>query len=64
MVGFGGAMGGVVFGQVAGWMLDGGLGYGPVFAIVSTFHVIGMLIILAAIPARVFLKAEAASSRV
>ena len=63
MVGFGGAMGGVVFGQVAGWMLDGGLGYGPVFAIVSTFHVIGMLIILATIPARVFLKAEAASSR-
>lgn len=49
MVGFGGAMGGVVFGLVVGWMLDHGLGYGPVFAIVSTFHVIAFAIILLAV---------------
>jgi len=49
LVGFGGAMGGIVFGLIAGRMLDHGLGYGPVFAIVSTFHVIAFLIILATI---------------
>ncbi len=49
LVGFGGAMGGVVFGQVVGWMLDRGLGYVPVFAIVGTFHVIAFCIILLAI---------------
>jgi ACS family hexuronate transporter-like MFS transporter len=46
LVGFGGAMGGVVFGLVAGRMLDLGLGYGPVFGAVSTFHLIAFLIIL------------------
>src|SRR5262249_50960379 len=46
LVGFGGAMGGVVFNLVAGRMLDGGAGYGPVFAIVSSFHVIAFVIIL------------------
>jgi ACS family hexuronate transporter-like MFS transporter len=46
LVGFGGAMGGVVFGLVVGRILDLGLGYGPVFGIVSTFHVIAFLIIL------------------
>ena len=46
MVGFGGAMGGVVFGLVAGWLLDEGHGYGPVFAAVSTFHAAAFLLIL------------------
>jgi MFS transporter, ACS family, hexuronate transporter len=46
LVGFGGAMGGVVFGLIAGRMLDGGSGYGPVFAAVSTFHVLAFLLIL------------------
>ena len=50
LVGFGGAMGGVVFGLVVGRILDGGLGYGPVFGLVSTFHVLAFLIVLAAIP--------------
>jgi ACS family hexuronate transporter-like MFS transporter len=49
LVGFGGAMGGVVFGQVVGWMLDSGMGYVPVFSIVGTFHVIAFCIILATI---------------
>ena len=47
LVGFGGAMGGVVWGQIVGWMLDDlKTGYGPVFAIASTFHVIAFVIIL------------------
>jgi ACS family hexuronate transporter-like MFS transporter len=39
LVGFGGAMGGVVFNLFAGYLLDHGFGYGTVFAFVSTFHV-------------------------
>jgi ACS family hexuronate transporter-like MFS transporter len=50
LVGFGGAMGGAVFGQLVGWMLDKGLGYVPVFGMVSTFHVIAFVVILLAIP--------------
>jgi len=46
LVGFGGAMGGVVFNLIAGRMLDGGYGYGPVFAIVSTLHVLAFILIL------------------
>jgi ACS family hexuronate transporter-like MFS transporter len=46
LVGFGGAMGGAVFGQVVGWMLDHGLSYKPVFGIVSTFHVLAFCVIL------------------
>ncbi|HUP03652.1 MAG TPA: MFS transporter [Bryobacteraceae bacterium] len=49
MVGFGGAMGGVVFGLVVGFLLDHGFGYGVVFALVSTFHVIAFCIILATV---------------
>jgi ACS family hexuronate transporter-like MFS transporter len=49
LVGFGGAMGGVVFNLVVGAMLDHGTGYGPVFAIVSTLHVLAFFVILAAI---------------
>lgn len=48
--GFGGAMGGVVFGLVVGYLLDHGAGYGLVFAIVSTFHVLAFLVILLTIP--------------
>jgi ACS family hexuronate transporter-like MFS transporter len=50
LVGFGGAMGGVVFGLIVGRMLDAGYGYGPVFAMVSTFHVAAYLLLLVAIP--------------
>lgn len=45
LVGFGGAMGGVVFGLVVGYLLDHGYGYETVFAIVSTLHVIAFLVI-------------------
>ena len=50
LVGFGGAMGGIAFGQLAGYLLDHGSGYGPVFALAGTFHVVAFLIILLAIP--------------
>ena len=46
LVGFGGAMGGIVFGLIVGKLLDLGFGYGPVFACVSVFHVIAFCVIL------------------
>jgi ACS family hexuronate transporter-like MFS transporter len=59
LVGFGGAMGGVVFGLVVGWVLDHGFGYTPVFAAVSTFHVLAFCIILLTIRVVRPLHAEA-----
>jgi ACS family hexuronate transporter-like MFS transporter len=50
LVGFGGAMGGIAFGQLVGYLLDHGFGYGVVFTLAGTFHVIAFLVILAAIP--------------
>ena len=50
LVGFGGAMGGIVFGEVAGYLLDHGFGYSLVFSIAGTLHVAAFLIILAAVP--------------
>jgi MFS transporter, ACS family, hexuronate transporter len=58
LVGFGGAMGGIVFGQLVGYMLDHGFGYGTVFGIAGTLHVIAFLILLTAIPAMVPLEVE------
>ena len=49
MVGFGGAMGGLLFGLLVGYLLDHGFGYGPVFGLVSTFHLAAFCIILLAI---------------
>ncbi len=46
LVGFGGAMGGVVFNLVAGYLLDHGFGYTTVFTLVGTFHVIAYGLIL------------------
>jgi ACS family hexuronate transporter-like MFS transporter len=50
MVGFGGAMGGVLFGQLAGYLLDHGFGYGPVFAIAGSLHVAAFCVILVLAP--------------
>lgn len=47
LVGFGGAIGGGIFGLVVGYLLDRGFGYGVVFGIVSTLHVAAFLLILA-----------------
>jgi ACS family hexuronate transporter-like MFS transporter len=51
LVGFGGAMGGIVFGQIVGYMLDHGYSYTPVFAAAATFHVAAFLLILLTVPA-------------
>jgi hypothetical protein len=50
LVGFGGAMGGIAFGQLVGYLLDHGFGYGVVFTMAGTFHVIAFLVILITIP--------------
>jgi len=50
LVGFGGAMGGVVFGQAVGYLLDHGFGYGVVFALAGSFHVLAFGVICLAIP--------------
>jgi ACS family hexuronate transporter-like MFS transporter len=50
LVGFGGAMGGIAFGQLVGYLLDHGFGYGLVFTLAGTFHVVAFVIILIAVP--------------
>jgi ACS family hexuronate transporter-like MFS transporter len=50
LVGFGGAMGGVVLGQLAGYLLDHGFSYGPVLLIAGSLHVVAFLVILACVP--------------
>ncbi len=49
-VGFGGAMGGIVLGQVAGWLLDHHYSYTPVLMIAGSLHVIAFILICAVIP--------------
>ena len=46
LVGFGGAIGGGIFGLVAGHLLDHGFGYGTLFMLLGTFHLIGYTTIL------------------
>jgi ACS family hexuronate transporter-like MFS transporter len=43
MVGFGGSLGGAIFGLVAGALLGHGFSYGTLFVLVGTFHLIGFL---------------------
>jgi MFS transporter, ACS family, hexuronate transporter len=50
MVGFGGAIGGMVFNTVAGHLLDHGYGYGPVLAVAGSLHVVAFFVILIFIP--------------
>jgi ACS family hexuronate transporter-like MFS transporter len=50
LVGFGGAMGGLLMNLAAGRLLDAGVGYGAVFAGVGTLHVIAFAVILLMIP--------------
>jgi ACS family hexuronate transporter-like MFS transporter len=48
-VGLGGALGGVVLGQLAGYLLDHGFSYTPVLTIAATLHVTAFLLILATV---------------
>jgi ACS family hexuronate transporter-like MFS transporter len=50
LVGCAGAFGGVVFGQFVGYLLDHGFGWGVVFAVAGSFHVLGFVVICLAIP--------------
>jgi MFS transporter, ACS family, hexuronate transporter len=50
LVGFGGAMGGILFGELAGYLLDHNFGYAAVFDIAGSLHIAAFLIILAAVP--------------
>jgi len=50
LVGFGGAIGGVIFNLIAGYLLDHGFGYGTVFTIVATLHVTAFALILCTVP--------------
>jgi ACS family hexuronate transporter-like MFS transporter len=64
-VGLGGALGGVVLGQLAGLLLDRGFGYAPVLAIAGSLHVAAFGIILATVrsfqPLPAFSRAAAPS---
>jgi ACS family hexuronate transporter-like MFS transporter len=46
LVGFGGAMGGIAFGELVGQMLKYGLTYAPVFAIAGTLHIAAFILVL------------------
>jgi len=50
LVGLGGAMGGVVLGQLAGWLLDHGFSYTPVLVVAGSLHLLAFLVICLAIP--------------
>ena len=50
LVGLGGALGGVMLGQLAGYLLDHGVTYGPVLMITGSLHVLAFLLILAVVP--------------
>jgi ACS family hexuronate transporter-like MFS transporter len=58
LVGFGGAIGGIAFGEAVGYLLDHGFGYSVVFRIAGTLHIAAFLIILLAIPVVLPLKLE------
>ena len=51
LVGFGGAVGGIAFGQLVGYLLDHEVGYSTVFVLAGMFHVVAFIVILAMIPA-------------
>jgi len=50
LVGLGGAFGGIVMGQAAGWALDAGSGYGPVLTVAALLHLIAFALICLAMP--------------
>jgi ACS family hexuronate transporter-like MFS transporter len=50
LVGLGGAMGGVLLGQLAGWLLDHGFGYAPVLGVAGSLHIIAFAVICVAVP--------------
>jgi ACS family hexuronate transporter-like MFS transporter len=50
LVGLGGALGGIVLGQIAGYMRDHQHGYGPILVIAGSLHVLAFVLICLVIP--------------
>ncbi len=50
LVGFGGAMGGVLLGQVVGWLRDHGYSYTPALIISGSMHIAAFILICLVIP--------------
>jgi len=50
LVGFGGAMGGVLLGQVVGWLRDHGYSYQPALIIAGSLHLVAFALICLLIP--------------
>jgi ACS family hexuronate transporter-like MFS transporter len=50
LVGFGGAMGGVLLGQIVGWLRDHGYSYTPALVISGSLHVVAFVLICLVIP--------------
>lgn len=48
-VGLGGALGGVILGQIAGYLLDHGFSYAPVLTIAASLHVAAFVLLLATV---------------
>jgi len=48
-VGLGGALGGIVLGNLAGYLLDHGYGYGRILIIAGSLHILAFLLILASV---------------
>jgi ACS family hexuronate transporter-like MFS transporter len=56
LVGLGGALGGIVLGQAAGWLLDHGYSYTPVLTIAASLHLAAFALICLAVPRLQFLS--------
>jgi ACS family hexuronate transporter-like MFS transporter len=50
LVGFGGAMGGVLLGQIVGWLRDHGYSYTPALVISGSMHIAAFILICLVIP--------------
>jgi ACS family hexuronate transporter-like MFS transporter len=59
LVGFGGAMGGVLLGQIVGWLRDHGYSYTPALVISGSMHIAAFILICVVIPKIQPLKIEA-----
>jgi ACS family hexuronate transporter-like MFS transporter len=59
LVGFGGAMGGVLLGQIVGWLRDHGYSYTPALIISGSMHIAAFVLICLVIPKIQPLKIEA-----
>lgn len=63
LVGFGGAIGGIAFGQLVGYLLDHQFGWGVVFGLAGSFHVIAFGVICFLVPAIAPLRLRTRSTR-